>query len=81
MSVSEKMCWFAMRATYSRELDIKYKLDLKGINSFIPMRYEVRMDGKHKKRELVPVIHNLILSMLPRPTYRKLRVKSLICSI
>ena len=60
MSVSEKMCWFAMRATYSRELDIKYKLDLKGINSFIPMHYEVRMDGKHKKRELVPVIHNLI---------------------
>ena len=60
MSISEKTQWFAMRATYSRELEVKNKLDEKGIGSFIPMHYEIRMVGRHKKHQLVPVIHNLI---------------------
>lgn len=60
MFISEKTQWFAMRATYSRELEVKNKLDEKGIGNFIPMRYEIRMIGRYKKRQLVPVIHNLI---------------------
>ena len=42
MFSSEKMQWFAMRATYRRGMQIKALLDKEGINNFIPMRYEVR---------------------------------------
>lgn len=43
MYSSEKMQWFAMRATYRRGMQIKGLLDQKGINSFIPMRYEIHL--------------------------------------
>lgn len=32
-----------MRATYRRGMQIKGLLDQKGINSFIPMRYEIHL--------------------------------------
>lgn len=60
MSSSEKAQWFAMRATYRRGMQIKSLLDKKGINNFIPMRYEIRIKNGRKKRELVPVISDLI---------------------
>ena len=37
MLSSEKMQWFAMRATYRRGMQIKALLDKEGINNFIPM--------------------------------------------
>ena len=60
MSSSEKMQWFAMRATYRRGMQIKELLDKKGISNFIPMHYELRLKNGRKKRELVPVICDLI---------------------
>lgn len=60
MLSSEKMQWFAMRATYRRGMQIKALLDKEGINNFIPMRYEVRIRNGRKRRELVPVISDLI---------------------
>lgn len=60
MSSSEQMQWFAMRATYRRGMQIKSLLDKKGISNFIPMRYEIREKNGRKKRELVPVIRDLI---------------------
>ncbi|GAB6978300.1 capsular polysaccharide transcription antiterminator UpgY [Phocaeicola sartorii JCM 17136 = DSM 21941] len=54
------MQWFAMRATYCRGMQIKSLLDKQGINNFIPMRYEIREKNGRKKRELVPVIRDLI---------------------
>lgn len=55
----EKPVWFAMRATYRRELEAKRLLEEEQLQTFIPMRY-VPVRGNKKKRELVPVIHNLI---------------------
>ncbi|MCI7357681.1 MAG: UpxY family transcription antiterminator [Parabacteroides sp.] len=52
--------WFAMRVTYRRELMVKQLLEDEKINCFIPMRYDIRKSGRQKKKELVPVIHNLI---------------------
>lgn len=49
-----------MRATYCRGMQIKSLLDKQGINNFIPMRYEIREKNGRKKRELVPVIRDLI---------------------
>ncbi|WP_455669610.1 UpxY family transcription antiterminator [Phocaeicola sp.] len=60
MSLSEKHQWFAMRATYRRGMQIKSLLDEKGINNFIPMRYEIQLKNGRKKRELLPVISDLI---------------------
>ena len=59
MDVSEeKAVWFAMRATYRREMEAKKLLAAESIESFVPMRYVL---AKNKKKyQLVPVIHNLI---------------------
>ena len=49
-----------MRATYRRGMQIKELLDRQGINNFVPMRYEIRQKNGRKRRELVPVISDLI---------------------
>ncbi len=60
MIVKESAVWFAMRVTYRRELVVKELLDKADIHNFIPMQYRLSIKGKQKRRELVPVIHNLI---------------------
>ena len=60
MEKTEQLVWYAMRATYHRELDAKRALDKQAVENFIPMRYEIRVKNRRKKRELVPAIHNLI---------------------
>lgn len=53
--------WFPMRVTYHRELKIKALLDSIGVESFLPMHFEmVEMRTGGKKRMLLPAIHNLI---------------------
>ena len=49
-----------MRATYRRGMQIKGLLDQKGINSFIPMRYEIHLKNGRRRRELVPVIRDIV---------------------
>ena len=56
----EEKIWFAMRATYRREMIAKRALEDRGIESFVPMRYELKLQGGRRKRQLVPAIHNLI---------------------
>lgn len=56
----EEMIWFAMRATYRREMIAKHALEERGVESFVPMRYELKLQGGRRKRKLVPAIHNLI---------------------
>ncbi len=56
----EQSLWFAMRATYRRELDAQNYLANHGIESFIPMHYKEFIKSKQKKRELVPIIRSLI---------------------
>ena len=58
--MENKQVWFAMRATYRREMKVKCVLEEEGLVTFIPMRYSVSGRGRQKRRELVPVIHNLI---------------------
>lgn len=53
--------WFPMRVTYHREMKIKALLDEIGVESFLPMHYElVETKTGGKKRVLLPAIHNLI---------------------
>lgn len=53
--------WYAMSAPYRRELLAREWLSERGIECFVPMRYEiVTLRGGHKSRKLVPAIHNLL---------------------
>ena len=75
MSSSEKMQWFAMRATYRRGMQIKELLDKKGISNFIPMRYEIHIRNGRKRRELVPVISDLIFVFAVQSELQKVKFK------
>ena len=57
---TEQPLWFAMRATYRRELIAQRALEEAAIESFVPMRYELRVVQGRRRRRLVPAIHNLI---------------------
>lgn len=59
MGSKKEKVWLAMRVTYRREMLARQILEGEGIESFIPMRYQLSK-GKKKKRELVPVVHGLI---------------------
>ena len=59
MNKSTDICWYPLRVTYSRELQLKEVLDAECIENFIPMHYEYVKQGERKIRKLVPV-HNLV---------------------
>ena len=61
MCCSEGAVWFAMRATYGRNMEVKKKLDEAGYQSYIPMRYVVALDRRGRKvKKYVPVVRDLI---------------------
>lgn len=61
MTASENIVWFAMSATFGRELKARDFLDKNEVESFIPMQYRMVIDRKGGKvRKLVPAISNLI---------------------
>ena len=61
MPCSENKVWFAMRATYGRNMDVKKKLDEGGFESFVPMRYVVVQDKRARRiKKFVPVVRDLI---------------------
>lgn len=64
--VPEAPQWFAMSAPYSGELKAAEALRAMGIESYVPMRYEIIQKGAVKKKLLVPAIHNLIFVHAPR---------------
>lgn len=60
MESTEEVIWYAMRATYRREIKVKQLLDEVNIESFIPMRYETCVENRQKIRKQVPAIRSLI---------------------
>lgn len=54
LSRSESVLWYAMRATYRRELDAMHRLKEAGMGCFIPMQYHFRLKRGRRVRELVP---------------------------
>ena len=59
---AEQPVWYAMSATYRRELRAQSLLDAQSVDSFIPMRQVLcAATARHPARaQLVPVVHNLI---------------------
>ena len=66
--------WYAMSAPYHRELQARDWFSEQGIETFIPMRYEIitHRDGS-KSRELVPAIHNLLFVHISQAAMRELK--------
>lgn len=61
MIAVETSVWFAMSATYGRELKARDYLEKNGVRCFIPMKYQLVCDKKRGKvRKLLPAISNLI---------------------
>ena len=56
----ETEVWFAMRATYRRELEAMHLLEKANLGRFIPMQYKISIRRGRKVRALVPVIRNLV---------------------
>ena len=56
----ETEVWFAMRATYRRELEAMHLLETAHLGCFIPMQYKISICRGRKVRALVPVIRNLV---------------------
>ena len=56
----ETEVWFAMRATYRRELEAMHLLEKANLGCFIPMQYKISICRGRKVRTLVPVIRNLV---------------------
>ena len=57
----EEPAWFAMSATFGRELKAKTFLESKSVKCFVPMKYQIVNDKKQGKiRKLAPAINNLI---------------------
>ena len=52
--------WFAMRATYGRNLMAQRLLEMQEIESFVPMRKRTTKVGRRIKSDLVPVVRDLI---------------------
>ena len=70
----ENLEWFPMRVTYHRELKMKSFFDSLGIESFVPMRYDVVETKEGRRRMLVSAIHNLIFVHSTRETLTHLKM-------
>lgn len=67
--------WYALRITYSREMAIKEYLDIRNIENFLPMHYQIFRKGEKQVRKLVPVVHNLIFIHSSREKIDKIKAE------
>ena len=65
--------WYAMRATYRRELQARSLLESSGIKCYIPMRKQDRTVGGRRQSTEVPAVHNLIFVRTTRERLRQFK--------
>lgn len=70
---NDQQVWFAMRATYRREMTVKQYLDVKSIESFIPMRYEWQLRNGRRQKVLKPAVSNLLFVHSSKNTLNELK--------
>ena len=52
--------WFAMRATYHREMAVRTLLEQAGIECYLPTVQKLKMNHGHKVRVEAPLVSSLI---------------------
>ena len=71
---TENLLWFAMSATFGRELKARNFLEKNEVHCFIPMKYRMVNDKKQGKvRKLVPAINNLIFVYTTKQRIQELK--------
>lgn len=74
MPETQPLVWFAMRATYGRNLEAKKAMEEAGIESYVPMRYVVSLDRRGRKvKKYVPVVRDLIFVRADRLAMLRLK--------
>ena len=74
MTPAENLLWFAMSATFGRELKARDFLEKNKVQCFVPMRYQIINDKKQGKvRKLVPAINNLIFVYTTKERIQELK--------
>lgn len=71
--VADDEQWFAMRATYGRNLMAQNVLNEHGVRTFIPMHYTRSSNHRRNVPRLTPVIRDLIFVMTNRETIATLK--------
>lgn len=51
--------WYALRATYSRELKVSEQLEERGMRTFVPMMWRKHTKDGRTEKKLVPAVNNL----------------------
>ncbi len=67
--------WYAMSATFRRELKIKQILEEQNIECFVPMRILESKSGRRTEQKIAPAIDNLIFVYTDKPTLTQIKVK------
>ena len=67
--------WFAMRATYGRNLMAQRLLEMQKIESFVPMQKRTSKVGSRIKTKLVPIVRDLIFVFGKRDTIQDIKGK------
>lgn len=75
MVQGEQMNWYAMRATYGRNMLARTLLEGYGVESFVPMRLVAVRRGRSTRRQLVPVIRDLIFVRTTPSQIRDVKAK------
>ena len=66
--------WFAMSATFGRELKAKSYLESHAVECFVPMKYGMVPDKQRGKiRRLIPAINNLLFARASRERLQTLK--------
>ncbi|MBR1882699.1 MAG: UpxY family transcription antiterminator [Muribaculaceae bacterium] len=52
--------WFAMRATYHREVSVKSMLEEAGISCYLPMQHQIKLSHGRKMRVMKPLVSSLL---------------------
>ena len=74
MTSAENLLWFAMSATFGRELKAQAYLEKNEVKCFVPMQYQLVNDRKQGKvRKLVPAISNLIFVYTTKERIQELK--------
>ena len=67
--------WFAMRATYGRNLVVQRTLEVEKIESFVPMCKRTTKVGRRIKTDIIPVVRDLIFVLGERERIQEVKGK------
>lgn len=67
--------WFAMRATYHRELAVRANLLEQGIRCYVPLKRVTKVANGRKTEVMVPLVSNLVFVYCEKEKLQKAKAK------